>query len=92
MSEMRKNTISQESLQQQFAMADVDGKGTLTSKQFHNLTNSLGMDLTRREIESVFLQFPCGQNGRVRFETVANWWYNEGIELDDFQGSPAQIA
>lgn len=85
MGNLRRSAITPQQLQEQFAAADKDGKGSLTMKQFRSLTNGLGMDLTRREVESTFSQFDCGPAGRVNYETILHWWNNDAVETDDFQ-------
>jgi len=85
MGNMRRSALNPQLLQEQFAAADKDGKGSLTMKQFRSLTDGLGMDLTRREVESSFSQFDCGPEGRVNYETILHWWNNDAAETDDFE-------
>mmetsp|Transcript_9908 Transcript_9908/g.14015 ORF Transcript_9908/g.14015 Transcript_9908/m.14015 type:complete len:90 (+) Transcript_9908:107-376(+) len=85
MAEARRSTVTSEQMQEKFAIADVDGKGALTNDQFASLTKQLGLDLTRRETESAFIQLDCDRSGRVSYETVMYWWNNEASETDDFQ-------
>mmetsp|Transcript_15304 Transcript_15304/g.20176 ORF Transcript_15304/g.20176 Transcript_15304/m.20176 type:complete len:257 (+) Transcript_15304:92-862(+) len=85
MAEARRSSVTSEEMQEKFAIADMDGKGSLTVEQFAALTKNLGMDLTRREVESAFIQLDCDKSGRVSYETVMYWWNNEASETDDFQ-------
>lgn len=86
MSDLRRSAVTPQQLQSHFATADVDGKGSLTMQQFRSLTNSLGMDLTRREVETTFAQqFDCGEKERVSYDTILHWWNNDAVEKDDFE-------
>jgi hypothetical protein len=86
LSELRRTAVSTSDLQEKFALADADGKGALNLDQFKVLINSLGFDLTKREAESTFVQFGVD---RVTYEQLMQWWDNEAIASDDFQGAPA---
>lgn len=86
MAQARRSTVTPEQMQEYFAIADEDGKGSLTVEQFGRMTQQMGMDLTRREVESSFFQLDC-ETGRVTYETVLQWWNNEASEKDDFQAS-----
>lgn len=67
--------VSPEQLQEQFAMADMDGKGALTQSQFRQLTNNLGLDLNKQEAEAAFLQIDSSNHGgRLSYEVVQLWW------------------
>ena len=75
----RKTAMSQsfglEQLQEQFAMADMDGKGALTLSQFRQLANNLGMGLNKQESEAAFLQIDKSHtNGRLSYESLQMWW------------------
>lgn len=86
LSDLRRSALSTSDLQEKFAMADTEGTGSLSLDQFRLLINGLGMDLTKREVESTFVLF--GVN-RVTYDQFMQWWNNEAIESDDFQGAPA---
>lgn len=86
LSDLRRSALPTSDLQEKFAMADTDGKGSLNLDQFRHLINGLGMDLTKREVESTFVLF--GVN-RITYEQFMQWWNDEAIESDDFQGAPA---
>ena len=71
----RKSTsFGLEQLQEQFAMADVDGKGALTLAQFRQFANNLGLALSKQESEAAFLDMDNGRNGRLSYEAVQRWW------------------
>ena len=77
----KRSSVSPEQLQEKFAIADVDGKGSLSMTQFGKLiTEDLGLDMTRREVESAFLQLDCESRGRVSYESVLRWWNDAGAE------------
>jgi len=92
LSDARRKSVPVAALQEQFAIADVDGKGSLTVDQFRVLIENLGMDLTRREVESAFSQIDDGANNRVQYETFVRWWTNEATETDAFRGVPASVV
>jgi len=70
----RQTAITSEQLQEKFAMADVDGKGSLTLVQFRQLTASLGLELNKQESEVAFLQMDYSNEGRLTYESVHMWW------------------
>lgn len=75
----RKTAMSEsfglEQLQEQFAMADMDGKGALTLSQFRQLANNLGMGLNKQESEAAFLQIDKSHtSGRLSYEALQTWW------------------
>jgi len=77
----KRSSVTPEQLQEKFAIADVDGKGALSTEQFGKLiTEDLGLDMTRREMESAFLQLDCESRGRVSYESVLRWWNDAGAE------------
>ena len=75
--ETRGSNITNEQIQEQFAMADVDGVGKLTMPQFKQLTEGLGLNLNKRETEVAFLQIDSSRSGRLTYESVHSWW-NQG--------------
>lgn len=87
LAEARRNKFSREDIQKMFNKADLDSIGSLSTDQFADLTKQLGLDLTRREVESTFEQLGEGKNGRVTFENILMWWNNEATETDNFKGS-----
>jgi hypothetical protein len=84
--ELRRSAITPHQLQERFAVCDVESKGSLSIAQFQNLTNDLGMELTRNEVETAFLQLDFESQGRLRYEAVQKWWDQEATVPDDFQG------
>ena len=79
----RRSAVTPEQLQEKFAIADLDGKGALSKEQFGRLiTEDLGLDLTRREVESAFLQMDCESRGRVNYESVLRWWKDDADKGD----------
>ena len=72
-----RGTAPPEQLQEKFAMADVDGQGSLTLDQFRTLTESLGLALNRQESEVAFLKIDASRTGRLTYESVHMWWTSE---------------
>lgn len=91
LAEARRSTCTPEKLQEFFAVADVDGKGSLTLDQFRQLISSLGLDLNRRETEAAFMQIDYSHTGRLTYESVQMWWMQDATEHDDFTGTPAVV-
>jgi hypothetical protein len=58
-----RSSIKPEQLQIAFAEADKDGQGSLTLDQFNELTISLDLDLSKREVEAAFLQIDYSHTG-----------------------------
>jgi COPI associated protein len=86
LTDLRRTVVSTAELQEKFALADADGKGSLNLDQFGVLIHSLGLDLTRREVESTFMQFGVL---RISYEIFMQWWNDEAIASDDFHGTLA---
>jgi hypothetical protein len=80
----RKATFTPEQIQKLFNDADKDGKGSLSRDQFSELTKELGMDLTRREVESAFRQLDWTNEGHLKYDDVLHWWNNEVAGTDSF--------
>jgi len=70
----RRTACTAEELQENFAKADLDGKGALTVHQFGEMTRNLGLDLNRREVEAAFLQLDHSRTGRLTYESIHMWW------------------
>jgi len=75
----RKSALANEGgmaqLQEQFAMADTDGKGALTLPQFRQLIANLGLVLNKQESEAAFLQLDKSHSGgRLTYDAMASWW------------------
>lgn len=68
-----------EQLQEKFAIADVDGKGSLTLDQFRQFAASLGLDLNKQESEVAFLEIDHTRTGRLTYESVHMWWTQEAV-------------
>jgi hypothetical protein len=77
-----RSSIKPEQLQIAFAEADKDGQGSLTLDQFNELTISLDLDLSKREVEAAFLQINYSHTGRLTYESFQMWW-NEGAANED---------
>lgn len=86
MAEARKATFTPEQIQKMFNAADTDCKGALNKHQFAELTKELGMDLTRREVESAFSQLDWANEGRLKYENVLSWWNDAAAGSDSFNG------
>jgi uncharacterized membrane protein YfcA len=68
-------TMDASLLQEQFAISDVDGMGSLNKAQFSNFLGALGLTLTNHEVESAFSQLDVvHKTGRVDYDTVQMWW------------------
>lgn len=81
----RRSAVTPEQLQEKFAIADLDGKDALSKEQFGRLiTEDLGLDLTRREVESAFLQLDCESRGRISYENVLKWWKDDA-DIGDYE-------
>lgn len=80
---VRRTACSAEQMQEYFALADVDGKGSLTVVQFGELTKSLGLDLNRREVEAAFMELDYSNSGRLTYESIEMWW-NQGADDEVF--------
>jgi len=63
-------------LQEKFAAADVDGKGSLTKEQFRQLTTSMGLDLSKQETEAAFFKLNkhAATSNRLSYEDIQEWW------------------
>lgn len=68
------SSFSMEQLQEQFAMADMDGQGALTWQQFQQFVSNLGLDLNKREAEAIFLKLDKSRTGRVAYESIQRTW------------------
>ena len=79
--ELKKSMYSEATLRAEFREADVEGKGAITREQFKNLLATLGMDLSRRETETAFLDIDKDDKGQVTVEEFIAWW-NGGEEGD----------
>ena len=66
--------ISLETIQEMYANADVDGKGGLNLSQWRLFTESLGMQLTKKESEAAFMQMDKNHDGRLSYNEVHSWW------------------
>eukprot|EP00978_Attheya_sp_CCMP212_P026904 scaffold89330_cov53-Attheya_sp.AAC.1 len=60
-------------LQVLVATRSVESKASISIEQFQNLTNNLGVTLTRQEVEKAFLPHEFDSQGRVRSEAVQKW-------------------
>lgn len=63
-----------EQVQEQFALADVDGKGALTLPQFRQFADNLGLALDKRESEAAFMHIDKARTGRLSYEVIQTWW------------------
>lgn len=64
-----------EYVQEQFAMADVEGQGSLTINQFREFADALGLGLNKRESEAAFMQIDKqNKTGRLPYEAIQRWW------------------
>ncbi|KAL7546167.1 hypothetical protein ACHAWF_009509 [Thalassiosira exigua] len=85
LADARRSAITPEQLQERFAIADLDGKGALSLEQFSRMiTQDLSLDMTRREVESAFLQLDCESRGRVSYESILKWWRDDA-DMGDFE-------
>jgi hypothetical protein len=64
-----------EHVQENFALADVEGKGSLTLAQFRQFADSMGLALNKRESEAAFMHIDKkNQKGRISYEAIHQWW------------------
>ena len=64
-----------EYVQEKFALADVEGKGSLSLAQFRTFADALGLALNKRESEAAFMQMDkTSQTGRLSYEAIQKWW------------------
>lgn len=70
----KRGSDTSQNLQEQFAMADLDGKGSLTQDQFRQFTSAMGLELNKQESEVAFLTIDQSRTGRLSYEAVHAWW------------------
>lgn len=75
---MRSELFSPLQLRSKFNEADKDGTGTLTMGQFKALTDSMGLDMNRRETEAAFMCMDKNDNSQLTFDEFENWWKTGG--------------
>lgn len=62
-------------VQEKFALADMEGKGSLSLSQFRQFADSMGLALNKREAEAAFMQIDKhNQTGRLSYEAIQKWW------------------
>jgi len=65
--------IPLEKVQEEFALADVDGKGSLTLPQFRQFLGNLDLPLDKRESEAAFRQLDKANVGRLTYESIHHY-------------------
>lgn len=88
LSDLKKSLISEEELQLRFQECDLEQSGTITKGQFKSLTNNMGLDLNRRELEAAWMYLDKQDAGEITYEEFQTWWIN--WDLDD--SSPGNIV
>jgi Ca2+-binding EF-hand superfamily protein len=81
LSDLRKSLISEEELRQKFQECDQDQSGTITKRQFKTLTDHMGLDLNRRELEAAWMFLDKEDVGEITYEEFQAWWVD--WDLDD---------
>lgn len=85
---LRQELFSPLQLRSKFNDADKDGTGKLTLGQFKALTDSMGLDMNRREMEAAFMCMDKDDDSFLTFDEFENWWTNWD---DADQPSPSPI-
>lgn len=57
-----------EELRQIFSLVDVDGSGSISRDEFHNLAKSVGLNLTAEQIDAVIAEVDKNNSGCIDFE------------------------
>jgi hypothetical protein len=78
---LRSAMISEQTLRAKFYAADVDGDGGLNKAQFQQLTQSIGMDMTRRETEAAFYHIHKQDNAKLSYQEFHAWWMETDAEV-----------
>jgi Ca2+-binding EF-hand superfamily protein len=76
-----RNSLAEQTLRSKFEESDKEGDGKLSAEDFQRLTESLGMNLSRREREVAFLCMDREDKGAITFTDFTTWW-------KDWEGSP----
>lgn len=87
LADARRSAFSSEELESKYQQADVEALG-LSREQFGVFIGLLGMDLSRREVETTFFQLDI--DGRVPFDAILNWWNTNATE--DFSVVPGDYV
>lgn len=77
--QLKKSTVSEFTLRSEFHAADATGKGKLNSQGFKVLDQSLGLGLSKQEVEAAFLVMDKDNDGLITYEEFEAWWNS----LDD---------
>lgn len=77
---LRSAMISEQTLRAKFYAADVDGDGGLNKAQFQHLTQSIGMDMTRRETEAAFYHIHKQDSAKLSYQEFQAWWMETDVE------------
>jgi Ca2+-binding EF-hand superfamily protein len=76
LSDLKKSLISEKELRSRFQECDLEQSGTITKGQFKNLTNHMGLDLNRRELEAAWMYLDKQDAGEITYEEFQTWWVN----------------
>ena len=60
-----------------FDLVDKDKSGAIEMEEVEELTQLLGMDLTRDEVELLVREIDKDGNGEVDFEEFYDWWTSD---------------
>ena len=85
--ELRSEILSPMQLRSKFNDADVNNTGKLTMAQFKTLTDSVGLDMNRRETEAAFLCMDKNEDAYLTFDEFESWW-NTFDDADQHASSP----
>lgn len=80
LTELRRS-LAEQTLRSKFEESDKEGDGKLSPEDFKRLTESVGMNLSRREREVAFLCMDREDKGAITFTDFTTWW-------SDCEGSP----
>jgi hypothetical protein len=84
---LRQELYSPLQLRSKFNDADKDGNGTLTMGQFKALTDSMGLDMNRRETEAAFMCMDKNDDSVLTFDEFQSWW-NTFDDQDQHESGP----
>ena len=82
---LKSSMISEYTLRTNFQEAASTTKindGRLDRIQFRTLTQSLGMDMTRRETEAAFYYIPKEDSEKLTYEEFVTWWKDADVQDD----------
>lgn len=88
LSELHKSMFSEHTLKAKFDEADTNNTGSLDENQFKTLAESLGMELSKVETSTAFIEIDKNNDGQISFDDFALWWKEwdyDSIETDKME-------